>query len=387
MAVKKAVLKIHLWLGLLSGLVILFLGLTGCILAFQREIENTTQSYRYVTPQQKEFLPPSQLKEIGAAQLPGKHLHAVLYEGKEKAAQVIFFQFQPEEYYYIVYVNPYNGKVLKVKDMDRDFFRQVVMGHYYLWLPPNIGQPIVASATLVFVILMISGLILWWPKNKAASKQRFSIKWNARWRRRNYDLHNVLGFYMTWVAIILAFTGLVMGFQWFAKSVYAVTGGKNSIVYQEPLSDTTKQLATAQQPAIDVIWQKMKKEHPTAQTLEVHIPATNASPIAANANSDASTYWKTDYHFFDQFTMKELPATSIYGQLKDATTADKLLRMNYDIHTGAIWGLPGKILMFFASLIAASLPVTGFYIWWGRKKKTKKTPTISVTSKTLSTTV
>jgi len=46
--------------------------------------------------------------------------------------------------------------------------------------------------------------------------------------------------------------------------------------------------------------------------------------------------------------------------------------MNYDIHTGAILGLPGKILAFFASLICASLPVTGFYIWYGRKYKKKE---------------
>lgn len=368
MTLKKAILKLHLWLGLLSGLVILFLGITGSILAFQKEIESATQPYRYVQPQAKGFLPPSVLQKIGAAQLPGKHLHAVLYEGKEKAAQVISYQFEPEEYYHVVYLNPYDGSVLKVKDMDRDFFRQVIVGHYYLWLPPHIGQPIVASATLIFVVMMISGLVLWWPKNKAARKQRFSIKWNARWRRKNYDLHNVLGFYMTWVAIIIAFTGLIWGFQWFAKSVYNVTGGSNSLVYQEPLSDTT-QVAQMGQPAIDAVWAKMKGEYPAAQVLEVHIPATKASPIAANANPDAATYWKTDYRYFDQFSLSELPAQSIYGRLKDAAAADKLIRMNYDIHTGGILGLPGKILMFCASLIAASLPVTGFYIWWGRRKK------------------
>jgi len=371
MTIKKIVLQIHLWLGLLSGLVILFLGVTGCMLAFQKEIEAATQKYRYVTAQPQAFLPPSQLKSIGAAQLPGKHLHAVLYEGKEKAAQVIFYQFEPVEYYYIVYVNPYSGEVLKVKDMNKDFFRVVTVGHYYLWLPPHIGQPIVASATLIFVLLMISGLILWWPKNKAARKQRFSIKWSATWRRKNYDLHNVLGFYMTWVAIIIAFTGLIWGFHWFANSVHKTLGGKASLVYQEPLSDTTKTSAF-QQPAIDLIYEKMKREHPTAEILEVHIPETSASPIAANANPDAATYWQTDYRYFDQYTLEELPAQSYWGRFKDAVAADKLIRMNYDIHTGAILGLAGKILMFFASLIAASLPVTGFYIWWGRRNKKKK---------------
>lgn len=372
MSIKKAVGKIHLWLGLSSGLVIVFLGVTGCLLAFQKEIEGATQSYRYVSAQQEEFLPPSRLKDIGAAQLPGKHLHAVLYEGRAKAAQVIFYQFEPQAYYYIVYLDPYSGQVLKVKDMDRDFFRVVTMGHYYLWLPPHIGQPIVASATLVFVVLMVSGLILWWPRNRAARRQRFSIKWNARWHRVNYDLHNVLGFYMTWVAIVLALTGLVWGFQWFAGAVHKTLGGEASLVYQEPLSDTTR-TASFQGPAIDLIWEKMKREHPDAEILEVHVPGTAASPIAANANPDAATYWKTDYRYFDQYTLEELPAQSYWGRFQDAVAADKLIRMNYDLHTGAIWGLAGKFLMFFASLIAASLPVTGVYIWWGRKRKARKT--------------
>jgi uncharacterized iron-regulated membrane protein len=376
MSVKKIVVKIHLWLGLASGAVIVFLGLTGCILAFQREIEDATQEYRYVKEQPKEFLPPSKLKNIGAAQLPGKHLHAVLYGSRDKAAQVIFYQFEPVQYYYIVYLDPYTGQVQKVKDMDKDFFRQVVLGHFYLWLPPHIGQPIVASSTLVFVIMMISGLILWWPRNKAARRQRFTIKFNARWRRINYDLHNVLGFYMTWLAIILAFTGLIWGFQWFANGVYSATGGEKNLVYQEPLSDTTGVKSNV--AAIDVVWDMMKKQYPNAQTLEVHIPESASSPIAANANPDAATYWKIDYRYFDQYSFKELPAASIYGQLKEAAFADKVIRMNYDIHTGAVIGLPGKILMFFASLIAASLPVTGVYLWIGRRRKKKKPASVTV---------
>jgi uncharacterized iron-regulated membrane protein len=48
--------------------------------------------------------------------------------------------------------------------------------------------------------------------------------------------------------------------------------------------------------------------------------------------------------------------------------------MYYDIHTGAILGLPGKLLAFLAALIAASLPVTGFLMWRSRGKKNSKHP-------------
>ncbi|RYZ99162.1 MAG: PepSY domain-containing protein [Sphingobacteriaceae bacterium] len=369
--VKFWIGRIHLWLGLTSGLFVCFLGITGCILAFQREIENATQPYRFTPIENRAFLTPSVLKEIGNKALPDKKdPHSISYE-PGKAAAITYFHSEPD-YYYIVYVNPYTGKVIKVKNMDDDFFNIVVDGHFYLWLPPAIGQPIVATATLIFVIMLISGLVLWWPKNRAANKQRFSVKFSAKWRRVNYDLHNVLGFYLTWVLIFIAFTGLVWGFQWFAKSVYFVSsGGKPQKEFYEALSDTTaKAAANKITPAIDLIWDKTLKNVPGFMgSIDIHVPEADSSSIEVALNPDPGTYWKADYIYYDQHTLKEIDVKHMYGRLSKASVADKISRMNYDIHVGAVLGLPGKIMAFCASLVAASLPVTGFIIWWGRKKK------------------
>jgi uncharacterized iron-regulated membrane protein len=384
MRIKKIIGKVHLWLGFTSGIIVFIIAITGCLYAFQAEIINLTQSsFRKIPPQDVNLrLAPTKIKEIAEKALPGKHLHSVQYGLADDAAVATFYSLtENEEYYYAVFINPNDGKVLKVKNMDSDFFRVMLMGHYYLWLPPAIGQPITIVATVVFVVMMITGLILWWPKNKAAAKQRFSIKWSAAWRRKNYDLHNVPGFYMTWIAIIMAITGLIFGWQLLANVIYKGVGGKKSLTYVEPLSDTTK-LANIKTPLrqlaeeagrgpepVDKLWVRMQQEHRDAETLEMHFPSDDKAAIEVAVNTNADTYWKTDYRFFDQYTMKELTVDHIYGRFKDAKGADKLLRLNYDIHTGAIWGLPGKILAFFASLIAASLPVTGFMIWWGRRKK------------------
>ena len=369
MRLKKATGKIHLWLGLSSGLVVFIIAITGCIYAFQEEIQNATQPYRFVTHQNRPVLLPSKLKAIAEKELPGKKIHAVLYAKPGNAAQVIFYNLEPE-YYYLVYLNPFTGEVLKVKNAQAGFFPFILDGHFYLWLPDEIGQPVVATASLVFLVMLISGIVLWWPKNKKATNQRFSIKWGARWRRKNYDLHNVLGFYASWIAIILAVTGLVWGFEWFAQGYYQVAGGEKSLLYTEPESDSTFR-SESTIPSIDRIYNVMRSENPTAEILEVHIPATTLSPIEVSINPDEGTYWQTEYRYFDQYSLKELSVNHIYGKKADATAADKLLRMNYDIHTGAVIGLPGKILAFFASLIVASLPITGFYIWWGRKQKQK----------------
>ncbi|QRR01272.1 PepSY-associated TM helix domain-containing protein [Dyadobacter sandarakinus] len=370
MSLKKAVGFLHLWLGLISGIIVFIIAITGCMYAFQAEIQDATQPYRFVAAENRNFLPPSKIRGIADAALPGRHLHAVLYESKTDAVQAIYYQF--EEYYNVVYINPYSGKVLEVKDMEAGFFPFILDGHFYLWLPHEIGQPIVAGATLVFFAMMISGIVLWWPKNKAAARQRFSIKWDARWRRKNYDLHNVLGFYASWLGIIFAVTGLVWGYQWFSSAWYATTtGGKEFVPYYDPGSDTTAQASLAV-PAIDQIWLRMLKEHPDAESIEVHIPDTKSASVNANINPDASTYWQIDYRYFDQYTLKELPVKHVWNRFDKAGLGDKIMRANYDIHVGAILGLPGKILAFFASLIIASLPITGFYIWWGRRNKEKK---------------
>ncbi|UEG50354.1 PepSY domain-containing protein [Ferruginibacter lapsinanis] len=372
MRIRKIIGKLHLILGLSSGVIIVFLGITGCILAFQREIESVSKPYQFIVADANAVAkPPSVLQKIAEASLPGKLAHSITYSKRHRAVQVIFYG---DDYFFIVYVDPYTGKVQQVTDMSTDFFRVMIMGHYYLWLPPAIGQPIVASATLIFVVMMITGLVLWWPRNKAARKQRFSIKWNAGFKRKNYDLHNVLGFYMLTVGMVIALTGMVMGFQWFARSVYyTASGGKKLNQYEETFSKKLqKDTAHSIQPAVDIVWQKMIAAHPDAQNFEVHFPENDSVSIGGVANPDADTYWKSDYRYFDQYSLKEIEVKHLYGRYKNTTAADKIMRINYDLHTGAALGLPGKILMFFASVIAASLPITGFILWRGRRRNCKK---------------
>ena len=92
-----------------------------------------------------------------------------------------------------------------------------------------------------------------------------------------------------------------------------------------------------------------------------------------HANPGKETLYKTDFRYFDQYSGKEFQAAYVWGRYKDAhTIADNIKRMNYDLHTGAIFGLPGRIALFFAALVVTSLPITGFFFWWGKKKKAKR---------------
>ena len=139
MTIKKAIGKIHLWLGFTSGLVVFIVSITGCLYAFQSELQELTQPYRHVDRREQPLLPPSELEKIAVKELPGKKLHSALYERGDRSAVVSFYDFDPL-YYYLVYVDPYDERVLKVKNMSHDFFYQVLQGHFYLWLPQPLGS-------------------------------------------------------------------------------------------------------------------------------------------------------------------------------------------------------------------------------------------------------
>jgi uncharacterized iron-regulated membrane protein len=373
MIFKKIIGKIHLWLGFASGLVVFVLSITGCILAFQQEIEEFLFPYHHINkPVVAKFLSPVTLKSIAEKELPGKPANGITYRERNKSAMIYFYGGNPE-YYFVAHVNPYTGKLLAMEDVEHSFFHFILHGHYYLWLPENIGKPAAASATLIFFTMLLSGIILWFPRTKGSVNQRFKINWKARWRRKNYDLHNVLGFYILLIGLTLSITGLVMGFEWFAKSFYWTTsGGKTLHDYKEPTSDSTKRNIQPVHPnPVEEVWQKFNSRLRKEEGIYIGFPLLSSSPINVFVNHRPGTYYKTDYYFFDRHTLKELPAKGPYsGRYNEAGFADKLHRMNYDIHIGAILGLAGKVLVFCASLICATLPITGFIIWWGRRKKT-----------------
>ncbi len=362
MTFKKINAWFHLWFGLASGIVVFVLGITGCVLVFEQEIKGINAPWVYAeNTTEGKILPPSVLYKAVAKRLPGREIESVWYYGENRTAQ-----FSIHESDSTVYVNPYTAQVVAIAAHE-DFFHFFEDGHFYLWMPKDIGHQVVGWGTFIFFFLLISGLILWWPKkwNKKGKEQAFKVKWNAKFKRVNYDLHNVFGFYSLIIAILLAFTGLMMSFSWFNNSVYWMAGGENTPRI-EALSDTTANPKSDLLVQIDKAWHKGVFEIAEHNPYEIilHFPEKVSEAIYVCTDMYRGT-WRDVY--LDQHTLKELPASR--KRLRDENLSSWIRRSNYGLHVGAIGGLTTKILFFLASLICASLPVTGFYIWWGKKKK------------------
>lgn len=386
---KKWTGKLHLWFGLSIGLIIFIISVTGALYVFKDEVENFTRKdviyHSEQNIEQKQVLPIRVLEKAVDAQVKEKFkIHWVNVPiDKKMAYQFFWYEHNTEAWNYfdefpiykVAYVNPYDGKVLRVYDEKNGFFNIVKMIHWSFLLKQDWGKYVVGIPVIIFVIMLISGIILWWPKNKAARKQRFSFKWKniKSWKRKNYDLHNVLGFYASIFALIFSITGLFYAFLVVQMMMYFIFSGGNT-VYPDFSHITTKAPIEARtESTLDKVISTVQAKYPNSYGFSIdlghpHMDDHEHPNFSVFVKHLSYSYHKNSSLIFDE-NSGELLHT--YNH-EDKNFGEKTVAANYDIHVGSILGLPTKIIAFIVSLICASLPVTGFLIWWGRKKKTKK---------------
>lgn len=372
MTTKKFIFQLHKILGLSTGLVVFIVSITGCCWAFRDEIESLYDNYKKVETQNAPILTPTKAKEYAKEIFPSNTVHGTVFKKEDDAIEVIFYDAEPE-FYQSVFLNPYSGEVIQVDNHLSGFFAFILKGHMRLWLPKTIGEQVVGVSILIFILIIISGFILWLPKKRKNIKQRLKFDWKktTRWKRKNFDLHTVTGFYICSLALILAFTGSMMSYNWLKYVVYKSTGGEKEARFIIPENQSEIGERDTKIP-MDYLIIRLSKENPNAESFELHYPKTADESIYVEVSNSKGLYYDSDFRFFDQNTLEEIETPSIYGKYENAKVADKIQRMNYDIHIGAIGGITGKIIAFLISLLTASLPVTGVLLWYGRNYKKKK---------------
>jgi uncharacterized iron-regulated membrane protein len=385
MTFKKAIGKIHLVLGFVCGLVVMVSMLPAAVFVWEEELTGWYyDDYVFVKDVKPNVLPLDELAKIALAQVPGKTLNGVeidndpqksyAFSTYKRAEHPGFSWMSTMEYMDHVYVDPYTGAVLGVIDERYNWILITRMLHQCLLINYDAGHYVVGISTLVVIVMLITGLVLWWPKNKAALKQRFTIKWNAKWRRINYDIHNVGGFYAYLLILLLAVTGLVWTFDWWTNGIYRLLGNdpKELFARHEPPKWSDE---IAHQPAASVLADAVARK-PTWTKLYLNFPKTvkdEPGEYSVFLRYDENDPWDESdgYHYHGQTGALHHTRTQ-----EQKLLGEKWRNSNYAIHVGSIYGWPTKILACLAALFLASLPVTGFYIWWGRRVKSDKTERI-----------
>ena len=372
----------HFWLGLLSSIVVFVVCFTGCLYAFKNQIteiynrdkvfvEKVSNAKKFSADDvQNQFL--KNHKKITALTVSNDEGRSVSVSYEENGvAQTTFF-------------NQYTGEELGAVDTSLNVFFETVLDLHKNLLMGNVGRQILGAGVLIFVFLLFSGFVLWLPKRIRNLKQSLTVKWNARFQRLNYDLHNTLGFYTFLLLFFIAITGLYVTYPW-VKNILIVSLGGESIssinaenkgsddAFAGLLSDMIQKQNEKKEEqkvkiSLDEILKKADDILPYKAVTTIELPnKENPRFVVSKINNT---------HFLGMMLPDEVTFDK-NGELKtkdlflDKPLNEQFTALVKPLHTGEIMGLPSIILYFIVCLIGCSLPITGIVIWWHRLQKQK----------------
>jgi uncharacterized iron-regulated membrane protein len=357
MKLKKTIRKIHLYLGLASGLIIFIVAVTGCFYVFKDEITSYTQyDFDYVNTQNSSRVPLAVVIDSFKKNHSDSKLLFIKQKESVPSATIVLGDKKNQVAY-----NPYNGKeVMSVSSKD-SFFAIVLEIHRTLFLG-DIGESIIGVSAFVFLFMLISGLVLWFPTNLKKLKSHFTVS-NKSAKRLNFDLHRIGGFYASFILIFIASTGLFFSYDFVKETAYFLTNSK-------PYTKWGPNSGAQQHNETDIasVYAQIQKEYPNCIESNIYYPKESDGTVRVKLKYAYEYIPKYNTFFVDQFSGK-IVQTDLD---KNATTAESVKNSIYGIHTGSIFGILGKTIAFLATLIAVSLPITGFMMWLRKRKGKSK---------------
>ena len=362
---KKTFRKIHLWLAVPFGLIITIICFTGALLVFEDQVTQLTNRHLYyVESPGSQPLPVGTLVEKVESQLTkGATITGVtIYPQPDRSYQVNLSAPKGAA----VYIDPYTGEVLG-QSQRTPFFRTVFMLHRWLldsqpadggifW-----GKRITGISTLLFVIILLSGIVIWWPRSRKGLKNGIQIALRKGKTCFWHDLHAAGGIYVLLLVLVMALTGLTWSFDWYKNAFYTLFGVETTAPAKGPApkekSPQGPQPGTTTEATAPVTpfacWQQVYDQVAAENPDRLKIEITDGT--ASVSNNRYGNIRGTDRSQSGQIT-----GASLY---KDTGNSGKIRGWIYSVHTGAWGGNLTRIIWFLAALLGATLPLTGYYLW------------------------
>ena len=401
---KKIFRKIHLWLSVPFGLIITLVCFSGAILVFENEVNEWFRHDLYYVETVKESpLPMDKLLEKVATTLPDSVsvTGVSISSDPGRAYQVSLSKPRRAS----LYVDQYTGEV-KGKSERSGFF--MFMFRMHRWLLDSMnpgnegifwGKMIVGVSTLLLVFVLISGIVIWWPRTRKALKNSLKITATKGWRRFWYDLHVAGGMYALIFLLAMALTGLTWSFPWYRTAFYKVFG----VEVQQRAAQGHEQKSDAQKRDTKLAAHREKKREGN----EVRKGERGGRPENNHSDMHSVTspfvYWQEIYDKlrrqnpeYKQISISSGTASVSFNRFGNQRASDrysfntdngeftetslyqhqdksgKIRGWIYSVHVGNWGGMFTRILTFIAALLGAALPLTGYYLWIKRLIKVRK---------------
>jgi len=338
----KFILKLHLWVAFAAAAFVIVLGATGAAMAFEDQIDRVTHPHTsYVTPQAR-ALPLADLAAAVTKAFPGD--------------RVGFFGLstQPDVSYMIgtnnngVAINQYTGEILGTRN-DNPAMAYVHQFHLRL-LAGKTGERVVSWMGVAMLFLLLSGIYLWWPQKRA------TVKWSATSWRFWFDVHSAVGIFTFVFLLVLTATGISIGFEDVTTPLYHRIAGSTPLPQNFKATPVPGTIARTPDQALEIA----RAALPGAMPIGVGMPGSRGVYRVALRYPEDRTPGGRSRVFIDSYTGAVLQAESS----RTTAAGTRIVNLNRAIHTGDIFGMPSKIVMSLASLLAVLQAASGLIMWW-----------------------
>lgn len=361
---RRVLFQIHWFLGITAGFVLALMGVTGAMMSFEDEIMAAlSPGVVTVAPSSAAPLSPDALIAAVARQRGGATVSQLIVQrDSAMAAEVTLTPPKGQRRGEHLFVDPRTGRILGHATGD-GFFRTVMDLHRWLALPggpDGIGRQITGIAALSLIFFALSGLYLRWPRRPLDWRAWFVIDLRRTGRNLYRALHAVVGGWVLLFYLLSALTGLTWSYDWYRQGARYVLTGKTGPARERAGQDApvfTRPLA----PAWDSV---MRSDGARYDRVTITVPRGDAPVVMRVLPRGAR---------FDRMT-DELRFDPVSGAV---TKADRYARRRagevvagnfYALHTGAFFGLPGRIVMLLAALTMPLFTVTGLLLYLGRRR-------------------
>jgi uncharacterized iron-regulated membrane protein len=224
---RRVLFWLHLAAGTTAGVVVLVMSATGVLLAYEKQLTAWAESsYRSRLP--ADGTPGLGLEALVArvrGSRPDVVASAVTIR-RDPDAPVVFARGRGLP----LYVDRYSGEVLgEGSRPTREFFRKVEDWHRWLAVDGEgrpVGRGITGGCNLAFLFLVATGIVLWWPRERSrpALAGVTLFRTGLRGRARDFNWHNVAGFWSALPLFLIVLCAVFMSYPWATDLLYRITG-------------------------------------------------------------------------------------------------------------------------------------------------------------------
>jgi sulfite reductase (NADPH) flavoprotein alpha-component len=373
----KAVLRqVHSIAGLALALLLSLIALTGAIMSFEDEIvDHLNAGIMQVLPPSTPALMPDELvARLKAAQAFGKVSAVTLSSDPAAAVHVRFGRDEQGGRPASLYLDPYDARVLG-SPRGEEFFATVRRLHRWLLIPGDAkgwGRQVTGVAALGLIVMLVSGLVLRWPRRAGSVKMWLKPNLGLSGRGLHRTLHAVIGTWVLPIYLVMTLTGLWYSFDWYKDGVAWLLSRPHvaAAKMQPKMPAKAPRVAAVSEPArpigFDQAWTTFKREEGDRFSRALlTLPAGPGTAIRIRSWGKDSTLEATRDEFRVDAATGQLVAADRYA---DKTFGEKIIAAVYDIHRGAILGWPGKLAFMIAAALMPLFAITGLLLYLSRRR-------------------